>query len=216
VTKENQLMPPVKTAKTAATSMETTLAAIVAHPTRARSFLILAERTASPAEIAKEIGKDVGHVGYHVRKLQQLDLIELVDEKPVRGAVEHFYRAIERPVVTEEEFVGQSIDEREVFTRAVLQLHVADVARAMDEHTFDARANRVMVRMPMLVDEEGFQELADLHTEMYDKVLEVQAKSAGRMTGSQEEGIPTVSSSMFFETPQRRLAERAAAEQTAE
>lgn len=206
-------MPP---AKTAATSMEMTLAAIVAHPTRARAFLILAERTASPAEIAKEIGKDVGHVGYHVRKLQQLDLIELVDEKPVRGAVEHFYRAIERPVVTEEEFVGQSIEEREVFTRAILQLHVADVARAMDEHTFDARANRVIVRMPMLVDEEGFQELADIHTEMYDKVLEVQAKSAGRMTGSQEEGIPTVSSSMFFETPQRRLAERAAAERASE
>jgi DNA-binding transcriptional ArsR family regulator len=207
-------MPPAKTA--AATSMETTLAAIVAHPTRARSFLILAERTASPAEIAKEIGKDVGHVGYHVRKLQQLDLIELVDEKPVRGAVEHFYRAIERPVVTEEEFAGQSLEEREVFTRAVMQLHVADIARAMDVHTFDARANRVMVRMPMLVDEEGFQELADLHTEMYDKVLEVQAKSVGRMTGSQEEGIPTVSTSMFFETPERGAAERAAAEQAAE
>jgi DNA-binding transcriptional ArsR family regulator len=207
-------MPPAKTA--AATSMETTLAAIVAHPTRARSFLILAERTASPAEIAKEIGKDVGHVGYHVRKLQQLDLIELVDEKPVRGAVEHFYRAIERPVVTEEEFAGQSLEEREVFTRAVMQLHVADIARAMDVHTFDARANRVMVRMPMLVDEEGFQELADLHTEMYDKVLEVQAKSVGRMTGSQEEGIPTVSTSMFFETPERLAAERAAAEQAAE
>jgi hypothetical protein len=206
-------MPP---AKTVATSMETTLAAIVAHPTRARSFLILAERTASPAEIAKEIGKDVGHVGYHVRKLQQLDLIELVDEKPVRGAVEHFYRAIERPVVTEDEFAGQSLDEREVFTRAILQLHVADVARAMDEHTFDSRANRVIVRMPMLVDEAGFQELSEIHTEMYERVLEVQAKSAERMTGSQEEGIPTVSSSMFFETPQRRAAEQAAAARAAE
>src|SRR6202020_1660488 len=143
---------PPPPAQTEITPTETTLAAIVAHPTRARCFSILAERTASPVEIAQEIGKDVGHVGYHVRKLQQLDLIELVDEKPVRGAVEHFYRAIERPVVTEEEFVGQSIEDREVFTRASLQLHVADVARAMDEHTFDARANRVIVRMPMLVD----------------------------------------------------------------
>src|ERR1700760_46139 len=143
--------PPMTPAKTA-TSMETTLAAIVAHPTRARAFLILAERTASPAEIAKEIGRDVGHVGYHVRKLQQLDLIELVDEKPVRGAVEHFYRGIERPMVTEDEFAAQSVAEREIFTRAVLQLHVADIARSVDVHTFDARPNRVMVRMPMLVD----------------------------------------------------------------
>ena len=90
-------MPPAKTAS----SMETTLAAIVAHPTRARAFTILTERTASPVEIAQEINKDVGHVGYHVRKLLQLNLVELVDERPVRGAVEHFYRAIERPVVSE-------------------------------------------------------------------------------------------------------------------
>jgi DNA-binding transcriptional ArsR family regulator len=193
-------MPPA--AKTA-TPMETTLAAIVAHPTRARAFTILTERTASPVEIAQEIGKDVGHVGYHVRKLLQLNLVELVDERPVRGAVEHFYRAVERPVVTEDEFAQQSVEEREVFTRYTLQRHVTDIARSMDEHTVDARANRVVTRMPMLVDEAGFQELSELHTEVFERTMEIQARSAERMTGSDEKGIPTVSSSMFFETPER-------------
>jgi DNA-binding transcriptional ArsR family regulator len=197
-------MPPAKTAAT----METTLAAIVAHPTRGRCFSILAERTASPVEIAQEIGKDVGHVGYHVRKLQQLELIELVDERPVRGAVEHFYRAIERPVVTEEEFAKQSIGEREVFTRYILQLLVADIARAMDQHTFDASANRVITRTPMVVDADGFQELSDLHTEVLERTLEIQARSAGRLAESSEDGISTLSSSMFFETPERRRSAR--------
>jgi DNA-binding transcriptional ArsR family regulator len=194
-------MPP---AKAATATMETTLAAIVAHPTRARCFVILTERTASPVEIAQEIGKDVGHVGYHVRKLLQLDLIELVDERPVRGAVEHFYRAIERAVVSEEEFAGQSVEEREVFTRYILQLVVADAARAMDEHTFDARANRVATRMPMLVDEGGFQELSELHTEVLERHMEIQARSAERMANSGEEGIPTSASSMFFEVPRKK------------
>jgi DNA-binding transcriptional ArsR family regulator len=193
-------MPPAKTAAT----METTLAAIVAHPTRARCFVILAERTASPVEIAQEIGKDVGHVGYHVRKLQQLNLIELVNERPVRGAVEHFYRAIERPVITEDEFVEQSIDEREAFTRYTLQLLVTDIARAMDEHTFDKRQNRVLVRMPMVVDADGFQELSDMHTEVFERTMDIQARSAERLTKSDEDSIPTISTSMFFETPQRR------------
>ena len=193
-------MPPAKTAAT----MEATLATIVAHPTRARAFTILTERTASPVEIAQEIGKDVGHVGYHVRKLLQLDLIELVDERPVRGAVEHFYRAIERPVVTEEEFAEQSIEEREVFTRYTLQRHVTDIARAMDEHTVDARVNRVVTRIPILVDEEGFQELSDLHTEVLERTMEIEARSNGRRTTSEEDGIPTVSSSMFFEVPKRK------------
>src|ERR1700759_3050832 len=125
-------MPPAKTAAT----METTLAAIVAHPTRARAFTILNERTASPVEIAQEIGKDVGHVGYHVRKMMQLNLIELEDERPVRGAVEHFYRGLDRPMVSEEESAALSVPEREVFDRYIMQRLVADVARSMDENLF--------------------------------------------------------------------------------
>jgi DNA-binding transcriptional ArsR family regulator len=193
-------MPPAKTAVT----METTLAAIVAHPTRARCFVILAERTASPVEIAQEIGKDVGHVGYHVRKLQQLNLIELVDERPVRGAVEHFYRAVARPVVNEEEFADQTIEAREVFTRHTLQLHVTDIAHAIDEHTFDGRDNRALIRFPMLVDEEGFKEMGDLHVEMYERAMDIQARSDERRAGTDDEGIASMSTSMLFETPQRR------------
>jgi DNA-binding transcriptional ArsR family regulator len=183
--------------------METTLAAIVAHPTRARCFSILAERTASPVEIAQEIGKDVGHVGYHVRKLQELNLIELVDERPVRGAVEHFYRAIARPIVDEKEFAAQSMEEREVFTRYFLQLHVTDISRAMDEHTMDARSNRWVLRTPMVVDEEGFEELAALHAEIYERTLDIQARSDERRAGTDDEGITTMSTTMFFETPGR-------------
>lgn len=194
-------MPP---AKTASANMEATLAAIVAHPTRARAFMILAERTASPVEIAQEIGKDVGHVGYHVRKLQQLNLIELVDERPVRGAVEHFYRAISRPVVTEEEFASQPPEEREIYTRQILQLHVSDIAQALDERVFDQRANRALVRLPMVVDEEGFEELASLHTEMYERTLDIQARSDERRVGTEDEGIQTMSTNMFFEMPPRR------------
>lgn len=193
-------MPP---AKTAPASTETTLAAIVAHPTRARAFTILNDRTASPVEIAQEIGKDVGHVGYHVRKLLQLNLIELVDERPVRGAVEHFYRAVERAVVSEEEFAALSIPERESFTRYIMQRLVADVARSMDQEVFAARTNHIIARTPMVVDEDGFQEMSDLHTELFERTLEIQARSAERMTGSGEEGISTISASLFFEVPER-------------
>jgi DNA-binding transcriptional ArsR family regulator len=194
-------MPP---AKTATTSMETTLAAIVAHPTRARAFVILVDRVASPVEIAQEIGKDVGHVGYHVRKLQQLNLIELVDERPVRGAVEHFYRAVVRPFVTEEEFAEQPIEEREIYTRHILQLHVSDIAQALDERTFDQRPNRWLIRTPVVVDEEGFAELAALHAEIYERTMDIRARSDERRTGTDDEGIQTMTTNMFFEMPPRR------------
>lgn len=194
-------MPPVKTA---ATSMETTLATIVAHPTRVRAFSILAERTASPVEIAQEIGKDVGHVGYHVRKLQELNLIELVDERPVRGAVEHFYRAIARPIVGEKDFASMSIEDRESMTRYLLQLHVTDISRAMDQHTMDVRTNRWVLRLPMVVDEDGFNELAALHAEIYERTMDIQARSDERRIGTDDEGIQTMTTNMFFEMPARK------------
>jgi DNA-binding transcriptional ArsR family regulator len=194
-------MPPVKAATA---SMETTLATIVAHPTRVRAFSILAERTASPVEIAQEIGKDVGHVGYHVRKLQELNLIELVDERPVRGAVEHFYRAIARPIFDEKEFAALSMEEREAMTRYLLQLHVTDISRAMDQHTMDVRPNRWVLRLPMVVDEDGFDELAALHAEIYERTLDIQARSDERRTGTEDDGIQTMSTNMFFEMPARR------------
>jgi DNA-binding transcriptional ArsR family regulator len=184
--------------------METTLATIVAHPTRVRAFSILAERTASPVEIAQEIGKDVGHVGYHVRKLQGLNLIELVDERPVRGAVEHFYRAIARPIFDEKEFATLSMEEREAMTRYLLQLHVTDISRAMDQHTMDVRPNRWVLRLPMVVDEEGFDELAALHSELYERTLDIQARSDERRSGTDDDGIQTMSTNMFFEMPPRR------------
>ena len=195
-------MPP---AKTAATSMETTLATIVAHPTRVRAFSILAERTASPVEIAQEIGKDVGHVGYHVRKLQELNLIELVDERPVRGAVEHFYRAIARPYVGEDEFGEQPQDEREIFTRHILQLHVTDIARAMDEHILDERSNRWLVRTADGGRRGGLRRTRRACTPRSTRRRWISRRAATNgVRGTDDEGIQTMSTNMFFEMPARR------------
>ena len=179
--------------------IDETLAAVVAHSTRVRCFMILAERTASPAEIAQQIGKDVGHVGYHVRKLQQLDLIELVDERPVRGAVEHFYRAIERPMVSAEQYALLDQGERNSFAREICQLFFADVAAAIASETFSSRPDNMVARAPMLVDEDGWKELSTLYDETLAKTLEVQAQSAERMTKTQEDGMHVEGGIFLFE-----------------
>ena len=48
---------------------------------------------ASPSELAKELGEPLGNVAYHVKILEETGAIELVRTAPVRGALEHFYRA---------------------------------------------------------------------------------------------------------------------------
>lgn len=180
---------------------ESTLGALTSHPTRVKSYVILTERVASPNEIAREIKSTVGHVSYHVRKLERMGLIELVEEKPVRGANEHFYRATKRPYASDKAVEEMSPEERDNLTRVTLQLHFTDVARAREAGTFDARTNRWLVRLPGPVDPEGFEELAALHEEGYKRKLDILAKSADRIATKKTESIPIVDTSMFFEMP---------------
>ena len=193
-------MPSVKKAR----ALDSTLGAIVAHPLRSRCLTILAERTASPNELAIELQEDVGNVSYHVKQLLKMEAIELVSERPVRGAVEHFYRAVKRPQLTDEESAALSLDERLRWARHILQLSTADAATAIETTTFGQRPDHHVSRLPILVDEQGWGELGEIFGEALQKSLDVQAASAERMTGDPEaNGIPATVIAMFFEMPGR-------------
>jgi DNA-binding transcriptional ArsR family regulator len=60
-----------------------------------RVYAIMRERVASPVEIARELEMaPLGTIAYHVKVLEGLGVIELVDNVHRRGAIEHRYRAV--------------------------------------------------------------------------------------------------------------------------
>jgi DNA-binding transcriptional ArsR family regulator len=188
-------------------SIESTLAAVVAHPTRAKCLAILAERRASPNEIAIELKEDVGHVSYHIKKLRSLGIVELVDEQKVRGAVEHFYRAVTLAYVSDEEWAKLTMEERRPYSLYILQLAMADAAQALEAGTFDARPETCLTRTPVVVDEEGVSELNQLHGELVERTMKVMGASADRLAKSPDTpGIPVMQIAMFFEQPQRQAS----------
>ncbi len=65
----------------------------LAHPLRAKALPLFAEGATSPIQVAKQLDVDVSHLAYHIRVLRKLGLIELVETRQRRGALEHFYRA---------------------------------------------------------------------------------------------------------------------------
>lgn len=71
----------------------TALVKALSHPVRARAFFVLSTRTASPKELAEELGVRLEVVSYHVRRLLAAGLIELVRREPRRGVKESYYRA---------------------------------------------------------------------------------------------------------------------------
>ena len=74
------------------------LAKALSHSVRAQALSLLTERTASPKEIADELDQKLTNVSYHVRVLEELGLIELVEEESIRGSVAHFYKALQQDV----------------------------------------------------------------------------------------------------------------------
>ena len=66
----------------------------MSHPLRARIYKSLQGRVASPRLMSTELGVPLGNVAYHVRRLDDLGLIKLVNVTRARGALEHHYTAV--------------------------------------------------------------------------------------------------------------------------
>jgi Helix-turn-helix domain len=70
------------------------------HPLRVSILEVLSldgGRTLSPKMLSVELRAPLSTVNYHVTELRNSDLVKVVDERQVRGAVEHFYRAVDIP-----------------------------------------------------------------------------------------------------------------------
>jgi DNA-binding transcriptional ArsR family regulator len=183
-----------------ATRISKALMRAASSPTRVQAYSIVAERIASPKEIAEQLGiSDVSNVSYHLRELARLELVEIVETKKRRGATEHFYRSQHRPLVSEAEWKEFSPKERENFTTWAIQLILIDVARSMTTGVFDQRDDRHLTRTPLQVDEQGWEELVQIHLDAFYRTLEVQARSDQRRSGSREPSFLVYSTLMLFE-----------------
>jgi hypothetical protein len=68
------------------------------HPLRVSILEVLSldsGRTLSPKDLSLELQAPLSTVNYHVTELRRSNLVVVVDEQQVRGAIEHFYRLVD-------------------------------------------------------------------------------------------------------------------------
>ena len=64
------------------------------HPLRRRILREMADgKVISPLELSNKLQQPLSNVSYHVRVLAERSVVTLVDTKPTRGSVQHFYRS---------------------------------------------------------------------------------------------------------------------------
>lgn len=176
------------------------------HPLRARILRTLVERDVmSPAQLARYLGAELSDVSYHVRRLEKLDCIELVEIRPVRGAVEHFYRATERHLIDVEEW-----EQLDPFTAE--DLICGFVQRILDDFIDSRKAEIVgydkhfhITRTPLILDPTGFVEAMDSYERHRLEISEIEKRSAERRHEEGTPAVPTSSSLLLFKIPRKSL-----------
>ncbi|HET8954371.1 MAG TPA: helix-turn-helix domain-containing protein [Solirubrobacterales bacterium] len=176
----------------------------MSHPLRASILRILADRTASPAEMARELDEDLSNVSYHTKQLVGFECAELVSTRPVRGALEHFYRATERHLIDTEEWEELDPLVAEGILGEIMQKMINDFVVSAKAQLIGGDKDFHLTRTPLVLDEEGLQEALEVQEKARLELLEVEARSAARILESGEEGTNVSSSHSLFKMPRAR------------
>src|SRR4051794_39374029 len=156
------------------------VAKALAHPLRLEILRHLGDRTASPSEIAAEIGAPLTNVSYHVRKLRALGLIKLVRKTPKRGVIEHYYSAQSRRQVSDDAWAATPAIVKEALVGPVADHGVADMAKAARSGGFDRRdAHLSTTRMKL--DEAGWRDAAAVLKKALDELETIEAAALERL-----------------------------------
>jgi DNA-binding transcriptional ArsR family regulator len=156
------------------------LAKALAHPLRLEILRHLGNRTASPSEIATEIGAPLTNVSYHVRKLRALGLIKLVKKTPKRGVIEHYYSAQPRRTVTDEAWAATPDIVKEALAVPATQRGAEALVRAAGEGGFN-RDNSHFMDQTRKLDQRGWDEVSNLLHKVYEKLERIESESIARL-----------------------------------
>src|SRR5262245_2221295 len=163
----------------------------LAHPLRMRLLAALSERESSPSELAVEFDEPLGNVSYHIKTLEELGCIELVRTTPARGALQHHYRAVVRPLIADDAWARVPSSARPSISAGILSEIWSDLADAVGEGTFDKRQNRHLSWTNLVLDEQGWNDMTELLSGVLDRATEIQAESARRLQGDNSDGTVT-------------------------
>ncbi len=176
------------------------LAKALAHPLRVSILAILEERVASPREISDELDAPLGLVSYHVRTLARLGLAKLERTRPRRGALEHYYSAQERPVITSDAWATVPTIVKQATVRATLTKVSGQVNRAAQSGGFE-RSNSHLSRTSLVVDRRGWNELATKFDRLLADYERIKAAAEKRLAAADHaEEVQAVAVMMLFES----------------
>jgi len=181
----------------------------LSHPLRVQILTLVNERPWSPNEMHKELDEGLSQVSYHVKVLKDFEMVELVATEPRRGAVEHFYKAVERVIVPEKMAADLPRSSRLMLLDRVIRDSERDIHEALKTGTFYQRKDLHADWVPMDLDDLACQALHKRADKFLEDALKIAGEAAGRIAGGAE-AIP-VSLALFAFVASRGTGEKSPA-----
>jgi hypothetical protein len=178
------------------------LATALGHPLRVHILGAIAQRSRSPVEVARESGEPVSKVSYHFNVLRDCECIELAEEVPKRGAVEHVYRGTKRALLTTAHWKQLPKSVQGGATGVALLGLFKDALGAVEAGTFDAREDRHLSWSPLTLDEPAWEQMNLILDRTREEVVELAAEAAARLAKGNGQSISATLALAGYETPQ--------------
>lgn len=174
----------------------------VGHRVGYAIFRVLTERPASARELAELLSQPRSTVGDQLRKLIASGLVESAGEEVRRGTTERFYRVAENSRWLDDD-VTAKLDPRQKRRTAlrVVREAAADTSLALQGDRLDHRDDWCVGSSRIVVDNQGWKELAEIHRQAVEEVERVRDESAERLDDGADESLRAISWVMLLELP---------------
>lgn len=146
------------------------------------------DREWSPHELSEELVDGLSQISYHVKVLRDFELIEMTRTEPRRGAVEHYYRAVERAFIPSAMTKHIPKSGQRIIGDDTLEEIDKDVAASLESGKFYARDDWHASWTPADLDDQGCRDAEKLADQFIEDFLTIEAESASRRAKSEDGG----------------------------
>lgn len=171
----------------------------VKHPIKVETLAILHEGECSTKEIAEKMGEPVKLVANHVNELYDAGCIEVAGHKLVGNHRQILYRAIEIPVITEEESLQMTPEERHDLAGVIAQGILAETVSGYRNGKLEEEENVCLMWDALDLDVQGRQDLQELLIAAWEGARVIHTQAVNRMAKSGEAGASTFVGLLGFE-----------------
>jgi AcrR family transcriptional regulator len=160
---------------------------------------LLARDPASAESLAGELNAPVEEVHRHLADLKAAGLAEATSPAasgPVEWQVNRSLRFIDR-----EDWAALSLEERDALTAKIYEENATDVAEATAAGTVNRRLDNHTSRLRVSLDEQGWEEIAEIHRNVLNLTQAIHVASLKRLRKTGEKPVYGASHQSFFEMP---------------